>query len=166
MEIRRARGDRVPAIAELYVSNQKEAYRGLLSDEYLNALTPERAAEKWAAYPADGGTLFLAEESGALLGFAACKRDETLADCLYLDSLHVAAASRGRGVGRALIARVAQFARESGLRKMSVCVVRGNDRARALYVSLGARHFSCFTDDFGGTPSRSEKLLWDELPAL
>ena len=73
MEIRRARGDRVPAIAELYVSNQKEAYRGLLSDEYLNALTPERAAEKWAA---SGAVIGPARRGGAFLEHALQKLHE------------------------------------------------------------------------------------------
>ena len=49
---------------------------------------------------------------------------------------------------------------------MSVCIVRGNDGARRLYEKLGAVHLVYFEDDFCGTVSHSEKLIWRDLDAL
>ena len=81
----------------------------------------------------------------------------------YLDSLHVSPAARGKGVGTALLRAVGRRALENGYAAMSVCIVRGNDRAGDLYRSLGAEHLKYFEDDFCGTVSQSEKLIWHSL---
>jgi putative acetyltransferase len=51
--------------------------------------------------------------------------------------LTVAAAMRGIGVGRALMATAEEWARENGIRKIFLGVFTKNDRARALYDRLG-----------------------------
>jgi len=93
-------------------------------------------------------------------------RPEDLEGCIYLDSIHISQNAQGKGIGTRLIQTVARFAAERGYTKMSVCIVRGNDRARALYSKLGAIHESGFTDDFGDVQSQSEKLLWTSLESF
>ena len=167
MLIRPAEPEDLDAIAALYVKNHRETYAGLLSEEYFSRLTPAHAREKWAAYRnAPGHRLWAAYEGGVFLGFSAGMPDAALPDCWYLDSLHVARAARGRGVGSALLRCNAVHAAGQGLKKMSVCIVRGNERARQLYEKLGAEHFSYFEDDFCGTVSHSEKLIWNSLDAF
>ncbi|MCR5576063.1 MAG: GNAT family N-acetyltransferase [Oscillospiraceae bacterium] len=167
LQIRDAQPEDLDAIAALYVENHRETYAGLLSEEYFSRLTPAHAREKWAAYrDAPGHRLWAAYEGGVFLGFSAGMPDPVLPDCWYLDSLHVAEAARGRGVGSALLRRHAAHAAGQGFANMSVCIVRGNERARRLYEKLGAEHFSYFEDDFCGTVSHSEKLVWRDLSAL
>ena len=50
MIIREAVSKEIEAIAELYVSNWKTTYSGLLPEEYLNHLTVPYGAEKWSAF--------------------------------------------------------------------------------------------------------------------
>ncbi|MEI3045827.1 MAG: hypothetical protein V8T82_08835 [Romboutsia timonensis] len=50
MIIRDAVYDDIDNIAKLYISNWKETYKGLLSEDYLNSLTKEYAVEKWSKY--------------------------------------------------------------------------------------------------------------------
>lgn len=50
MIIRDAVYDDIDNIAKLYISNWKETYKGLLSEDYLNSLTKEYAVEKWNKY--------------------------------------------------------------------------------------------------------------------
>ena len=50
MIIRDAVYDDIDNIAKLYISNWKETYKGLLSEDYLNGLTKEYAVEKWSKY--------------------------------------------------------------------------------------------------------------------
>ena len=76
----------------------------------------------------------------------------------------MAESARGKGVGTALIRAAAAYASARGYRSMSVCIIRGNERALGLYRKLGAAHFKYFEDDFHGTKTRSEKLLWETLP--
>ena len=165
MEIRFAGKEDLENIAGLYVRNHKTAYRGLLSDEYLNGLTVSGALEKWEKHLQDGvSVIWVACERDHFLGFAAAMPDPKTEQAWYLESLHVTENARGIGVGTALIKTAAQYAYDHGYRKMSVCIVRGNDRAGSLYQRLGAEHASFFEDDFNGTVSASERLVWKEVP--
>ena len=164
MVIRDARDTDIKSIAALHVANQKTTYRGLLSDEYLDRLDVGAGAEKWAGYLRHAGQrIFVACDGSAFLGFAACRADAELPGCLYLDSLHVLPEARGQGVGTSLVRRAGRFAGENGYDGMSVCIVRGNETARRLYLALGAAHEKFFIDSFDGTTSRSEKLRWADL---
>ena len=166
MDIRFAQPEDLESIAGLYVRNHKAAYRGLLSDAYLDALNDRWALEKWERELQDADTvLWAAFEGDSILGFAAGLPDAELEQTWYLESLHVAEGARGKGVGTALIRTAARYAQERGFRRMSVCIVRGNDRAGELYRRLGAGHYSFFEDDFRETVSESEKLVWEQLPA-
>ena len=166
MEIRKAAEADLPQIAALYRRNHFGAYRGLLPEAYFAALSPEACAEKWAKALHDPEhTVLTACEGERFLGFAAGMPDAELAGTWYLESLHVEEAARGKGVGTALIRAAAALAREAGFERMSICIVRGNDGAGALYRRLGAEHLKYFEDDFAGTVSHSEKLVWNSLPA-
>ena len=165
MVIRFAKPKDLENIAALYVHNHNTTYRGLLSDAYLDALTAASALAKWEQkMDSKDACLLVAEQSGIFLGFAAVMPDPDLEQTLYLESLHVIESARGKGVGTALIRACAQIAEKNGFLKMSVCIVQGNNLAANLYQRLGAAHHSFFEDDFCGTVSFSEKLVWSKLP--
>ena len=164
MEIRRASPADLDAVAGLYLRSHLSTYRDLLPD-YVSGLSLPYCREKWAAFlSGPDNRVWTAFEDGALLGFAACTIDAELPETWYLDALHVAESARGKGVGTALIRAAAAYASAHGYRSMSVCIIRGNERAGGLYRKLGAAHFKYFEDDFHGTKTRSEKLLWETLP--
>lgn len=164
MEIRFATDVDLELIGNLYVDNHKKTYVGLLSDEYLNKLTSEYGITKWKNFLATkSNRLFVAYEGDKFLGFAACSEDTELEGTWYLDSLHVSEFARGKGIGTALIKSVGKYALDNNYSKMSICIIRGNDNAGTLYQKLGAKHYKYFEDDFAGTISQSEKLLWNNL---
>jgi GNAT superfamily N-acetyltransferase len=85
----------------------------------------------------------LAETSpgGEAMGFALWYRTfSTFAgrSGLYLEDLYVRPAYRGRGVGRALLARVAHEALEGGCGRIDWSVLGWNEPALAFYRRLGA----------------------------
>lgn len=164
MEIRFAQREDVEAVGMLYVANHRSTYGNLLSEAYINGLTAEYGIHKWETYlAAENRKIWVAYEEGIFLGFVAGMEDTELDNVWYLDSLHVAAAARGKGVGTALIRTIGQYALEQKYSGMSICIVKGNDGAGNLYKKLGAKHLKDFEDDFCGTVSQSEKLLWDNL---
>lgn len=63
----------------------------------------------------------------------------TAADCLRLDGIMVRPDARGRGLGAALIERVAMLAAEQGARELHLDVALANRRARMLYERHGFR---------------------------
>ena len=58
---------------------------------------------------------------------------------LYLEDLFVRPEARGRGVGRALLTRLAVIARQRGCARMEWAVLDWNEPAIQFYRSLGAR---------------------------
>lgn len=151
-------------LAELYVTNWQKTYRGMLPDAFLDGMNAEDASRRWNSFAGVCGQgIFVAEQNGVLAGFAAYRPDENSEDALYLDSLHVSEKVRGQGIGTALIRTVGRHAANNGFTRMTIRIVRGNDKAGALYRKLGAVHVRHFTDRFGDTPSDSEELVWNDL---
>ena len=82
--------------------------------------------------------LFLVAEDarGALIGFALAYLEHGSEP--WLESLHVASAERRRGVGKALLRKLAAIVVARGYQTLSLGVVKGNEGAGRLYSRLGA----------------------------
>ena len=88
--------------------------------------------------------VFGARINGELVGVGALRKlDEEHAE---LKSMHTLAKSRGLGVGKAMVAHIEDFARSSGIKRMSL--ETGTNEAfkpaRELYKSLGYRSCEAF----------------------
>lgn len=160
-EIRLAEEKDMGQIGQLYVKNWRTTYKGLLPQSYLDHLDAGEKTAHWTAYckePKQG--IFVACQEDEVLGFAAYKPYHRVEDCIYMDSVHVAEAFRGRGIGTALIRKVLEQGRMEEYGQAGVCIVKGNDDARRLYVKLGAAHLREKEDDYTGEKTYSEILLW------
>ena len=85
--------------------------------------------------------LFVAELDGRLVGFItgnAVYDSVRAADALFLNDLYVAPEARRRGAGRALVARLAATAKQSGAGCLWWGVDLGDDDALRFYEALGA----------------------------
>ncbi len=91
-------------------------------------------------------TLFSARIDGNLVGVGALRKlDQHHAE---LKSMHTLAKSRGMGAGKAMVSHIEDFARSSGIRRISL-ETGTNDAfkpARDLYMSLGYRSCEAFGD--------------------
>ncbi|HXH39418.1 MAG TPA: GNAT family N-acetyltransferase [Thermoanaerobaculia bacterium] len=84
----------------------------------------------------------IAEEDGTAAGFAIFFHNYStfLAQPgIYLEDLYVKPEYRGRGYGKALLARLAQIARERNCGRVEWAVLDWNEPSIAFYKSLGAR---------------------------
>lgn len=167
VKIRLAVEKDLQAISEMYVTNWKHTYVGLVNQEYLDNLNVPGIIEKWSKYiktPKQG--IFVGEKDGEILGFGAFRPDSNIEDCLYLDSLHVSEKSRDLGLGSMLIKRIGKKAIEEGCKKMSISIIAGNEHARRLYVNRGVSHYEFEKIDFAGKPSNVEWFIWETLDAF
>jgi putative acetyltransferase len=91
-------------------------------------------------------TVFGARIDGELVGVGAMRRLDT--EHAELKSMHTLAKSRGLGVGKAMVAHIEEFARRSGIERMSL--ETGTNEAfrpaRELYKSLGYQSCDAFGD--------------------
>ena len=91
-------------------------------------------------------TVFGARIDGELVGVGAIRKLD--AHHAELKSMHTLAKSRGSGVGKAMVAHIEDFARSSGIKRMSL--ETGTNEAfkpaRELYKSLGYNSCDAFGD--------------------
>lgn len=92
----------------------------------------------------DPATMHLvAEEAGEVVGMARGEvvRPSSLSDeeALEISSVFVLETHRGRGIAKALVEGLFQFARERGLRRATLKTFAGNDPALAFWERLGFR---------------------------
>ncbi len=91
--------------------------------------------------PQPGADVLIAEWDGAPAGFALfCHNFSTFLGRrgLWLEDLYVEPAHRGRGIGKALLARLAAISVERGCGRLEWSVLDWNTDAIGFYLSLGA----------------------------
>jgi len=122
--------------------------------------------------PRDRAAVWFAERDGRLMGWCEASRlqAERLEHVAVL-TVAVAAHSRRLGAGRALLAEAEAWARELGLRKLTLHVRAGNDAAISLYRQSGfelegvergqVRHGDAFEDNL----IMAKYLVAPEAPA-
>ena len=150
--VRRAGIERLDALAPLWIAMQ-EQHEAVAPPALTAEVAPFRdRADSWrrrrASYAswfaADSAVLHVAEaDDGDLAGYAMVRLSggwsqlatpEAMAE---LESLSVAAAHRGRGLGSLLMSAVHSDLRERGVEVMTLAVFAGNDAAARLYARHG-----------------------------
>ncbi|OYW62563.1 MAG: hypothetical protein B7Z40_16510 [Bosea sp. 12-68-7] len=102
---------------------------------------PLQAIRDGLAKRPDGVEILIAERRGALLGFAsACAIDpeQGLTSGFFLKERDVAAAARGRGIGRALMRALAELALARGHKRLDWTADAANPDLLGFYEGLGA----------------------------
>lgn len=158
----------IPAIAQIYTDSWLRTYRGLLPDDYLDAMSVEISAAKWAKYlEADHQVVYVAtteaDEVCALLALKLFTPDDR---CALVDSLHVEHQRTGQGIGKLLLRQAAEHAQQHNIERFVIEAVVGNDRAIAVYKRLGARVLRQFHDIVDGMHTESVELMWDDITVL
>jgi GNAT superfamily N-acetyltransferase len=143
MVIRVAISRDLAAIANLHSESWRTAYRGILTDDYLDGpLQNERLAIWHARFLGQANErmfVIAAEQDDQLVGFACAFRDEHPLFGSFLDNLHVAPPVTGRGIGRQLLSETARYLVTSGSRAgLYFWVFEQNRKARRFYEKTGA----------------------------
>jgi GNAT superfamily N-acetyltransferase len=135
--VREARPDDAAGVAAVHVRSWQAAYRGLLPDDYLDALRPEdrMARYTFGATDPDVPTTVVAVDEGLICGFATTgpARSDDSDDTGELLALYVGPDHWGLGVGRSLMADARARLSRRGFSDALLWVLVGNARAERFY---------------------------------
>ncbi len=169
-KIRRAGPGDAAAIAELHVANWRDTYRGTLPDSYLDGDIEEERRAAWArffSHPAEGAVAWVAVGPGRRLdGFIALEKGDEPGYGALIENLHVAAAARGLGIGKRLLARAAADLTERGIASVCLWAYDDNVKALAFYKSIGGTVDAHGTDPFAGADAPHTRVGWHDLSVL
>jgi GNAT superfamily N-acetyltransferase len=127
-------------IARVHVAGWQVGYAGLLPQVYLDGLSVEGRAQRWAAIISEPDqralATLVADRDGDVAGFVTVGRSrDDGADAatgelwgIYVDPRHW-----GTGVGHALHGRAIQALQSADLTTATLWVLRGNERAAGFY---------------------------------
>lgn len=129
-------------VSEIRVSGWRTAYRGLMPQSYLDALSTEKdAARRRERFgQSDGVVDLVAEQSGEVVGWAChgpYRDGEVEPGDAELYAIYVHPDRVGGGVGRALLRESARRCAASGHTRMLLWVVKENTGARGFYERAG-----------------------------
>ena len=153
--VRQARLADADALGHVHVRAWQEAYRGIMPDDFLDALDPAQRATMWRDRlrdPEVGVEVLVAIEGGALVGFAVIGplRGGSAGSVGELQAINLAPATWRRGIGSRLLAASQDRLAELGYDRGLLWVAENNERARRFY------------EQHGWTPTderRSEEIL-------
>jgi GNAT superfamily N-acetyltransferase len=143
MFLRKAEPGDALAVASVHVSSWRAGYRGLLPDDYLNALRAEERARRYAfadrSLSASWTTVAVHE--GLICGFATTgpARDPDARGSGELLGLYVDPSRWSTGTGRALIVSARRELASRGFHDAIFWVLAGNERAQRFYDRDGWR---------------------------
>jgi GNAT superfamily N-acetyltransferase len=146
VEVRPARIDDAPRIAEIHVLGWQGGYEGLMPQDYLDGLDPADRLPRWiqSLREADwsrGGCLVVADDDGMLAGFAdVCRSRDDDAESGKVGevrAIYLIPDAWGKGLGRELMAAALTHLAGLGYDEVTLWVLATNARARRFYEAAG-----------------------------
>lgn len=156
------------AIAELHVAVWCATYRDLAPAEAVRILDVPYRLPRWVEMLRKSERVVLvAEISGRIVGIGtAGAAGPELGDHGEILYLYVDPAFERRGIGRALMQRLAIILQQQGYKSVALGVVDGNRPAIDFYTKLGGRAAGYMIDPGPIWRSRNLIIVWDDLNAL
>ena len=172
-----------PEVARVHVQTWRNAYAGLIDDEYLVAMSEAGQTQMWRRQIASRGrtgSVLVAEapsdgtvsgetrggETGRVVGFGSCglQRKAPQAYRAEIYTLYVEADWQGQGIGLALMTGMFESLRREGLNSAFLWVLGGNP-SRFFYESLGGERLAERVERFAGKDLEELAYGWPDLEA-
>ena len=129
------------AIAHLHAESWRNTYRGMMSDAYLDGDVFTERLKKWQARfdnPKDNQHIIVALQNDELAGFACVYGADDEKWGSLIDNLHVRPDLKGQGIGKQLIQKAMDWARENYPEQgIYLLVFEANEASRRFYEAMG-----------------------------
>jgi len=129
------------AIAALHLASWRSAYRGIVPDAFLDAITMESRVVRWTRAVAAAGeqqvTTLVAEDGRNIVGLSSFGPSRDRAGFGEVYALHVLPHLRRTGIGSVLLRRTESRLRDVGWADAMLWVLRDNVAARRFYEAMG-----------------------------
>lgn len=168
IKIRTAKLKDLHTASEIYVDSWQNTYPGMISQDYLDAMSVDHAEEKLVAYITEPSMrLFVAVNDDDIpIGILACSLYTEIDDCGIVDVLHISKDYKGYGIGTELVRRSASYMLDHDCHSMAVDVVTANINAVQFYSHTGAVGYERYMDMFDGTEADSLIMMWNDLEGV
>ncbi len=166
LSFRKATKEDAEGIAILHTESWKNAYKGILSDEYLDRNVLKNRLETWKLRfdnPSINQFIILAEANNTLLGFVCIFRNQDTEFGSLIDNLHVKPDFKGKGIGKKLLNKASDLIFEKYKTKlMHLWVFEANTSAIGFYKKLGGKNTErSLKENPDGTKSYCFRMVWE-----
>jgi ribosomal protein S18 acetylase RimI-like enzyme len=171
IRIREAQIEDSAAIAKVHIDSWRTTYKGIVSDDYLSALSYQEREQKWQEFfqATDHFQFAYAAEVGSnqIVGFAVggVNHDEAADYQGELYAIYILHEYQGKGIGRRLTEAVARRLLQGGRSSMSVWVLARNPACR-FYESLGGKRLHEKEIEIGDTTLIEVAYGWKDVKIL
>ena len=128
-------------IAEIHVFGWRNAYRGIVTDDFLfNKLSVRNILERYEKiWKMKNDKLYVNEDNEIINGFMifGCCRDSDKPEAFELYAIYVEPLMLHQGIGRKLLEKFESIGIESGYSENIVWVFKENIQARKFYEKMG-----------------------------
>lgn len=171
MQIRELKPDDLTMIARVNVDTFRETHGAFVPDSFVRDLSYEGAEQRFKRMlrkAEDLSTIFVAEDSGDVIGYAMCglAREKVLHYQGELYSIYILPQYHGKGIGRRLLNSVSKHLRMQGANSMFVVVFSENISGRKFYEVLGGQCVEERTIELRGADVRETIYGWNSLETL
>jgi ribosomal protein S18 acetylase RimI-like enzyme len=158
-------------IAALHAESWRNAYRGILNDDYLDNGIFEERKTHWqqilTAPQPERRYVLLAEHDKNSIAFVSVFLDEEPEHGALLHNLHVLPQLKGQGLGRLLMCEAAKWMLLKNVRQMHLWVFEANTQARKFYEALGGEVVEKRLESVAGNIEREIlRYFWEDIKKL
>ena len=166
-EIRAATGGDAGAIAHVHVESWRTSYAGIVPEDYLASLKESEREASWREWLTLDVDVFVAELEGVVVGFVGggAIREPVEGFDAELFAIYLVREAQRRGIGMALLRRLAGSLKKRGFRSMVAWVLEDN-ASGGFYTRSGAVRVASKEMEVGGVMLPVVAYGWVDLEAI
>lgn len=155
------------AISHVHVESWRTTYAGVVPDAYLASLNEAEREALWREWLTLDIEVYVAELDGEVVGFVSGGpiREPIQEFDAELFAIYLLRQAQGRGIGTALLRKLAGSLRSKGFKSMAAWVLENNSSSR-FYAQSGAHPIMSKEIEIGGVMLPVQAYGWPDLEAI